>query len=192
MRFLKQKNISKYSPSDNAFTVIDVRRTDPIAADDPSLGLPAGTNLSGGRAIIDVTGGLRLPKGTTDQRPRDTGVRTPNGADGFIRYNTTTNSIEARLNGIWEVVKAPGATAITKQTINGALFVDGIETTFSLSQEPPSEDSIIVLVENVFQISDTNFNLSYDHLGVIGDTKIIFTSPPPLGKDITIYYGFAN
>lgn len=166
MRFLKQKTISKYSPSDNTLF----------------------TNHYG-RAVMDLTGGLRLPKGTTAERPQLSDVRNPNGANGFIRYNTTTNSIEAYIDGVWEVVRAPGATTITKQTLTGA---DGIETTFGpLSQIPSSENNILVFVENVFQISDTNFNLVDNYLGS-GNTYIVFTSPVPLAKDITIYYGFAN
>jgi len=166
MRFLKQKTLSKYSPSDNTLF----------------------TNHYG-RAIMDLTGGLRLPKGTTAQRPQLSGVRTPEGANGFLRYNTTTNSIEAYIDGVWEVVKAPGATSITKQTLGPG---DAVQTTFGpLSQIPSSDNNILVFVENVFQISVTNYNLVNNYLGS-GNTFIVFTSPVPLGKYITIYFGFAN
>jgi len=177
MRFLKQKTISKYSPSDNSFIAVDTR--------------PEGHTADGGRAIMDLTGGLRLPKGTTSQRPEITGagIRTPNGANGYIRYNTTTNSLEAYIDNVWEVVRAPGATSITKQTLGPG---NDVETTFGpLSQIPSSENNILVLVENVFQISDTNFNLVDNYLGS-GNTYIVFTSPIPLDKLITIYFGFAN
>jgi hypothetical protein len=140
---------------------------------------------------MDLTGGLRLPKGTTAQRPEITGsgIRTPNGANGYIRYNTTTNSLEAYIDGVWEVVRAPGATSITKQTLGPG---DDVETTFGpLSQIPSSENNILVFVENVFQISDTNFNLVDNYLGS-GNTHIVFTSPVPLDKLVTIYFGFAN
>jgi len=177
MRFLKQKTLSKYSPSDNSFIAFDTR--------------PLGHTQDGGRAIIDLTGGLRLPKGTTAQRPEITGSGrgTPAGANGYIRYNTTTNSLEAYIDNVWEVVRAPGATSITKQTLGPGNDVD---TTFGpLSQIPSSENNILVLVENVFQISDTNFNLVDNYLGS-GNTHIVFTSPVPLDKLITIYFGFAN
>jgi hypothetical protein len=140
---------------------------------------------------MDLTGGLRLPKGTTNQRPEITGlgIRTPNGANGYIRYNTTTNSLEAYIDNVWEVVRAPGATSITKQTLGPG---NDVETTFGpLSQIPSSENNILVLVENVFQISDTNFNLVDNYLGS-GNTYIVFTSPVPTDKLITIYFGFAN
>lgn len=166
MRFLKQKTLSKYSPSDNSLF----------------------TNHYG-RAVMDLSGGLRLPKGTTIERPQTSGVRNGNGANGFIRYNTDTNSLEAYIDGVWEVVRAPGATTITKQTLGPG---DDVETTFGpLDIEPSSENNILVFVENVFQISDTNYNLDYNYLGS-GDTYIQFTSPVPLDKYVTIYFGFAN
>jgi len=166
MRFLKQKTLSKYSPSDQTLF----------------------TNHYG-RAVMEITGGLRLPKGTTAQRPQLSGARTTGGANGFMRYNTTTNSIEAYIDGVWEVVRAPGATAITKQTLGPG---NEVETTFGpLTKIPNSENNILVFVENVFQISDTNYNLVDNYLGS-GNTYIVFTSSVPLDKYITIYYGYAD
>lgn len=173
MKFLKQKNISRWSISDNTLF----------------------TNHYG-RAVMDLTGGLRIPKGTTAQRPDVSGVRTPNGANGFIRYNTDIDSvtgypigIEAYIDGAWEVVRAPGASAIYKQTLGPG---DDVETIFGpLDQIPQQDDAIIVLVENVMQISVTNFNILYNYLGS-GDAYIEFTSPVPLSKDITIFFGYAN
>lgn len=173
MKFLKQKNISKFSINDNTLFANHY-----------------------GRAIMDLTGALRLPKGTTAQRPAVTGVRIPNGANGYIRYNTSIDpvtgspiGIEALIDGSWEVIRAPGSATVTKQTLGPG---DDVETTFGpLLITPDADDEILVLVENVFQISVTNFNLSYNHLGS-GDTYIVFTSPVPLDKYVTIYFGFAN
>jgi hypothetical protein len=173
MKFLKQKNISKFSISDNTLF----------------------TNHYG-RAVMDLTGALRLPKGTTEQRPAVTGVRIPNGPNGFIRYNTSIDpvtgeaiGIEALISGEWEVIRAPGTATITKQTLGPG---DGSTTIFGpLLIIPDTDNDIIVLVENVFQISVTNFNLSRNYLGS-GDTYIVFNSPVPFDKSITIYFGFAN
>jgi hypothetical protein len=165
MKFLKQKTLSRYSPSDNAMF----------------------TNHYG-RAIMDLTGGLRLPKGTTAQRPQLSSVRTPNGPNGFIRYNTDSNEVEAYVDGAWETVVAPGVSAVTRQELGPG---DDVETTFGpLDEVPSTELSILVYVENVFQHSDTNFNLVYDYLGTPGDTRIVFTSPVPLDKYVYIYYGY--
>ncbi len=165
MKFLKQKNISKYSVTDQTLF----------------------TNHFG-RAVMGLSGGLRLPQGTTAQRPQTSGVRYPGDssefADGTIRYNLDTNSIEALIAGVWEVVRAPGATTITKQTLGPG---NAIDVTFGpLTLTPSSADNIIVLVENVMQISTTNYTLTS------GNTYITFTSPVPLGKFITIYFGYAN
>jgi len=165
MKFLKQKTLSRYSPSDNAMFTNDY-----------------------GRAVMDLTGGLRLPKGTTAQRPQLSGVRTPNGPNGFIRYNTDSNEVEAYVDGAWETVVAPGVSAVSRQELGPG---DDVETTFGpLDEVPSTELSILVYVENVFQHADTNFNLVYDYLGTPGDTRIVFTSPVPLDKYVYIYYGY--
>lgn len=165
MKFLKQKNISKYSVTDQTLF----------------------TNHFG-RAVMGLTGGLRLPQGTTAQRPNTSGVRYPGDAsefaDGTIRYNLDTNSLEALIAGVWEVVRAPGATTITKQTLGPG---DGVAVAFGpLTLTPSSPDNIIVLVENVMQISTTNYTLTSSN------TVITFTSPVPVGKFVTVFFGFAN
>jgi hypothetical protein len=131
MKFLKQKNISKFSISDNTLIANHY-----------------------GRAVMDLTGGLRIPKGTTAQRPQLSNVRTPNGPNGYIRYNTTTNSIEGYINGVWEVVRASGSTAIQVSR----LAADGTETTFGplnsayVTNYTASDYNVMVLIDNVMQI----------------------------------------
>jgi len=131
MKFLKQKNISKFSISDNTLIANQY-----------------------GRAVMDLTGGLRIPKGTTAQRPQLSNVRTPNGPNGYIRYNTTTNAVEAYINGVWEVVRASGATAIQVSRF----AANGTETTFGplnsayLTNYTASDYNIMILIDNVMQI----------------------------------------
>jgi hypothetical protein len=165
MKFLKQKNISRWSVSDNTFI----------------------TNQYG-RAVMDLDGALRLPKGDTGRRPNTSGVRTPNGANGYIRYNTDTNSIEAFIAGAWQVVTAPASGAISKQTLGPG---DYVTTLFGpLNQVPSQDEAIMVYVENVFQINDTNFTILYNYLSS-GDAYLQFNSPVPQDKYITVYFGFA-
>jgi hypothetical protein len=131
MKFLKQKNISKFSISDNTLIANHY-----------------------GRAVMDLTGGLRIPKGTTAQRPQLSNVRTPNGPNGYIRYNTTTNAVEAYINGVWEVVRASGATAIQVSRF----AANSTETTFGplnaayVTNYTASDYNVMVLVDNVIQI----------------------------------------
>jgi hypothetical protein len=99
MKFLKTKNISKFSINDR--TLISY----------PDANGPAS------RVVLNAKGGLMLPKGSTSERPQLTGVRQPTDANGTIRYNTTLSSIEAYVGGTWVTVASPVASAITKQTL---------------------------------------------------------------------------
>lgn len=186
MKFLKSKNISKYSISDDAF----IYR--------PS-----------GRYLMDGTGALRLPKGTEAQRP-DVAVGTHEGPDGYIRYNTDSDSIEAYIDGFWQVVRGPAATAITKQQLGPG---DGTETVFGPLTTVPagtsyraSDYNIVVLVENVFQISPTNYTVEESVSGSLTGPNapyadgwyVKFTSAVPATGGggnpvyVTVFYGYAD
>jgi hypothetical protein len=174
MKFLKTKNISKWSTSDRTLIVY-----------------PNG-NGPGNRVVMNAKGGLMLPKGTVTERPQETGVRQPADANGTIRYNTSTNpatgrvyGIEAFVDGAWEIVRAPGDATIVRQTLGPGNDTD-IDFYFSGGLTAKSANNLIVLVENVMQIPDTNFVL----LG--GFDGIRFSSPVPTGKFVTVFFGFAN
>jgi hypothetical protein len=187
MKFLKQKTLSKFSPTDQTLF----------------------TNQYG-RAVMEITGGLRLPKGTTAQRPQTTGVRTTGDANGFIRYNTTKNSVEAYINGVWTTVRASGATAITKQTIGPGNLSETkfgpLNTVDAGTSYLASADNIIVLIENVMQISTTNYtivqNPAGNALATYGSVTsgqpyptgyyLQFGSAVPVGKYVTVYYGYSD
>jgi len=191
MKFLKQKNISKFSPTDQTFF----------------------TNQFG-RAVMNLTGGLRIPSGTTAQRPDPTKGRWPGVpatqvddeyADGTMRYNIETNSIEALMDGRWEIIRSTAAETIVKQTLGPG---DYTETVFGplltderhINAYTASDDNLIVLVENVFQISSDNFTVQQSVGGSLTGPYapyadgwyIKFTSPVPLDKSITVYYGYSN
>lgn len=171
MRYLKTQNISKHNISDRTLIVY-----------------PEGVG-PGNRVVMGVTGGLMLPKGDTATRPQSGSIRTPVDANGTIRFNTDTNSIEAYIADAWQVVSAPASSAITKQTLGPG---DYVTTIFGpLTQTPLQDDAILVFVENVFQISVTNYNILYNYLGS-GNAYIEFTSPVPLDKYITILFGFSQ
>ena len=143
MKFLKSQYVSKYSPNDNTV------RVNPY-----------------GRAVMDFNGGIMIPKGTTAQRPQLTGVRHPIDGNGYLRYNIDNDAvtglpigIEAYVGGNWEVVRAPGAAAVSIETFGPGNAVD---TLFGpLAKVPSSANNIIVLVENVMQIPTTNFTLFF-------------------------------
>ena len=195
MKYLKTKNISKWSTSDRTLIVY-----------------PSGVG-PGNRVVLNAKGGLMLPKGTTPERPQLTSVRQPTDANGTIRYNTTLNTIEAYVGGSWVTVASALSAAITKQTIGPG---DGVERKFGplntsfVASYSASADNIIVLVENVFQISSTNFSIVQNPAGVPSagfyggagsyptGYYIDFTSPVPASGGggnpvyVTVYYGYAN
>ena len=145
MKFLKTKNISQFSINDRAL-----------------IYYPAG-NGPGNRIVVNANGGMMLPKGTTAQRPQLTSVRQPTDANGTIRYNTTIPALEAYVGGAWVTVASPFAAAITKQTLgpgDGVVTIFGpLNATFAPSYAA-SADNVVVLVENVMQISTTNFTIN--------------------------------
>jgi hypothetical protein len=156
MKFLKTKNISKFSISDNTL-----------------IAYPSGATGKYSRVVIDATGGLMLPKGTGDaaytedtpqnQRPRLTGVRQPTDTNGTIRYNTTLSIIEAYVGGAWVTVASPLGSAITTEQLtpqgDGFATIFGPLNTAYAPSYAASADNILVLVENVMQISTTNFTV---------------------------------
>ncbi len=195
MKYLKTKSLSKWSTSDRTL-----------------IAYPDGVG-PGNRVVFNAKGGMMLPKGTTSERPQLTSVRQPTDANGTIRYNTTSNTIEAYVGNSWVTVASALATAITKQTIGPG---DGVETKFGplntsfVTAYTASADNIIVLVENVFQISTTNFTIVQNPVGVPSagfyggagsypaGYYIQFGSPVPATGGggnpvyVTVYYGYAN
>jgi hypothetical protein len=191
MKYLKTKNISKFSINDRTL-----------------IQYPAGVG-PGNRVVINANGGLMLPKGTTGQRPQLSGVRQPTDANGTIRYNTTNSTIEAYVGGTWVTVASPVASAIIKQTLGPG---DGTETIFGplnssfTTAFSASDDNVIVLIENVMQISTTNFTIVQSSAGNLAGPGapyqdgwyIKFTSAVPSSGSggnpvyVTVYHGYAN
>jgi hypothetical protein len=188
MKFLKTQNTSRFGLKDNAFKV------NPY-----------------GRYIMDGTGGLRLPKGTTAQQPNLSGVEMPNGANGMLRYNTDTNELECYIAGFWETVKGSAANSIVVSGYGPGDFVETkfgpLNTTYApdyVSALGGNPNNIIVLVENVWQIAISNFTIELNPAGLSSATGYLagapypagyylsFSEAVPIGKTVTVYYGYAN
>ena len=111
------------------------------------------------QVIVDSTNVILVAKGTTAQRPS-----TPN--NGHIRYNTDDEQFEAYQNGAWRELrfKEPNQDpGIVQQNIGSG---DAVETIFGPLDSgdtdfpvPVAAQNILVFVENVFQISGTNYTL---------------------------------
>tara|TARA_B110000503_G_scaffold83970_1_gene127992 strand:+ start:1540 stop:2055 length:516 start_codon:yes stop_codon:yes gene_type:complete len=142
--------------------------------------------------ILDSTNVMLVPKGTTAQRPSSL-------VDGHMRYNTTLNELEVRSEGAWRSIryKEPNRDpGIVQQNVGVG---DAIEVIFGPldSQDPNTEytaplfaQNILVLIENVFQISGTNYSLVQNPAGKSAGWYIEFTSPVPIGKPVTVIHNF--
>jgi hypothetical protein len=198
MKYLKTKNISKFSISDRTL-----------------IAYPNG-NGPGNRVVINATGGLVLPKGTGSQRPQTVGVRQQTDANGTIRYNTTTTAIEAYVGDEWITVAQSSGSAIIRRSYgpgNGEeIFFGPLEVSFATSYSA-SDHNVLVLVENVMQIGENiNYTIVQNPPGVALATYGVvtagqpyptgyylqFTSPvPDTGNggnpvNVTVYYGYAT
>lgn len=150
-----------------------------------------------GRIATNSKNSLKVPTGTTDQRP-EAALETK----GLIRFNTDLNVLEGyftdgTVSG-WEIIKRASHLTVTKQTFAG---FTGETKLGPLSQVPTSINNILVLVENLLQIGQTNFTLVTDPSGTspsrLGSpyptgTYIQFTDGDsvPTGIDVTVFYGF--
>ena len=110
------------------------------------------------QVFIDSNNVLRVPKGTTAQRPSSP-------TEGHIRYNTDTNEFEGYQNGAYRKFryKEPNSVGIIQQNLGSG---DAVETIFgplasgdSDYPAPAAAQNVLVFVENVFQISGTNYSL---------------------------------
>lgn len=118
-----------------------------------------------------LTGGLRIPTGSTAQRNGIVG-------QGEIRYNTTTNNFEVFDGSTFNNVAIKGNVSIIKDSFTG----DGSTLAYILSLTPASENNILVFVGNVFQ----NPNVAYTLTGA----TLTFASPPPTAHTIVVLHGF--
>lgn len=134
MKFLKRSQLNSRNVKDNG-VAIDINR----------------------QVIFNSPNSMLIPKGATADRPLSP-------TNGHMRYNTDTNQLESYQGGSWRNLRFKESGGITQQTLGPG---DYVETTFGpLIPAPPATSAsgttwggqnLIVLVENVFQISNTNY-----------------------------------
>lgn len=147
------------------------------------------------QVIIDSTNVMLVPKGTTAERPS-----TPN--NGHIRYNTDDNEFEAYQNSQWRKLRFKEPVSIVQQNLGTG---DEIETIFgplnnsdTVNPDPASAQALMVFIENVYQISTTNYTLEQSVSGSLAGPNapyadgwyIAFSSAVPLGKPVTVIHNF--
>ena len=149
------------------------------------------------QVYMESTNSIRVPKGTTAERPA-------NPENGHFRYNTTDNRFEVYEAGVWAGVRGatPVLVGITQQGLGNG---DASETVFGPLASgdaefpvPAAAQNVLVFVENVFQISTTNYTLEQSVGGNLTGPNapyadgwyIKFSSAPDLGKPITVLHNF--
>lgn len=118
-----------------------------------------------------ITGGFKLPDGTTDQR-------TVIPFAGETRYNTSLNRLEYYNGTAYVQIAKEGTVNIIKDSFTG----DGSTLSYVLSTVPASENNILVFIGNVFQEATAKYTLT-------GST-ITFASAPPLSQAVVVLQGF--
>tara|TARA_R110000851_G_scaffold78117_1_gene172316 strand:+ start:2378 stop:2878 length:501 start_codon:yes stop_codon:yes gene_type:complete len=136
--------------------------------------------LGGEQAVV-------VPMGNTASRPVFP-------ANGMIRYNTETSAHESYANGTWAKLKRQEPVNIVQQNLGVG---DASEVDFGPlnngdndSPVPLAAQNILVLVETVFQIAITNYDLIQNPAGKGAGWYIRFTSAPPIGKPVTVLHNF--
>lgn len=140
-----------------------------------------------GLVTLDSNNAVMIPAGTTAQQPL-------NPTNGMMRYNTTTNVFESYEAGSWAPVRrfAP-ANIVVQNAGNG----NDVETKFgplnngdSYNPAPAAAQNILVMVENVLQIPTTNYTLEQNPGGYAAGWYVVFGTPVPTGKPVTIFHNF--
>jgi len=154
-----------------------------------------------GRVTMDGNKSLLLPKGLTASRPGSP-------VEGMIRYNSSTYEFEAYQGdsstgkAIWRSIrfKEPGTLSFQSfinhsggdvfgpLSINPFLFKK--EGTNSELTTIEVAERLIVIVENVIQVANVNYEIYKDPVGYAAGAYIHFGSSVPITKNVYVINGF--
>lgn len=144
-----------------------------------------------GDVRINSSSFVLIPKGTTAERP-------DSPENGYIRYNTSVDEFEFYQNSAWRNARYKEPGNIVVQTLGVG---DATETVFGPLNSgdinypiPAAAQNVLVLVENVIQISNTNYTLEQNPSGPNAPYDagwyIVFGSAVPLGRTVTVLHNF--
>lgn len=147
-----------------------------------------------GQVIMDSTNAMLVPKGTTGQQPTAF-------VNGHVRYNTTTDEFEFYSDNEWRKVRYKEPTSIYQQSLgvgdDDEKVFGPLDTQDPDHPIPASAENMLVFVENVFQISGTNYTMVQNPTITDGPNApyapgyyIVFQEPVPLDKPVTILHNF--
>jgi len=154
-----------------------------------------------GRVTMDGKISLLIPKGGTADRPG-----TP--VEGMIRYNSDTYELEAYQgndstgNALWRKVKFKEPSSISFQSFishsGGDMFGPLTVNPFDFKKEGSGSgltsteiaERILVIVENVIQVANINYEVLQDPIGYAAGAWIHFGSSVPTTKNVYVISGF--
>lgn len=154
-----------------------------------------------GRVTMDGKHSLLIPKGGTSDRPSSP-------VEGMIRYDSDLKEFEfyqgnsGTSNSAWRKVKFKEPTTISFQsfenhsggdmfgplTINPCDYIK--EGTTSAITESEAAQRILVIVENVIQVANVNYEILNNPVGYASGAWIHFGSNVPTTKNVYVINGF--
>jgi len=157
-----------------------------------SLGIGRGVHVTAvdKEVILDSENVVLVPKGPTETRPQFP-------KNGHMRYNTTDNRFEVYEAGEWNGIRnaAPSSYApITVQSLGNGdaneVYFGPLNSSDPFYPIPAAAQNILVFVENVYQLPNTNYSLVQNPSGKPAGWYIEFASAPDLGKPVTVLHNF--
>jgi len=140
--------------------------------------------------LLDSDNVVLIPKGPTATRPQFP-------KNGHMRYNTTDNRFEVYEAGRWDGVRntAPSSSApVTVQTLGNGdaseVYFGPLDSGDPFYPVPLAAQNVLVFVENVYQLPNTNYSLIQNPPGKSAGWYLEFASAPDLGKPITVLHNF--
>ena len=157
-----------------------------------SLGIGRGVHVTtvDKEVILDSDNVVLVPKGPTATRPQFP-------KNGHMRYNTDDDRFEVYESNRWVGVRntAPSSSApIKSQSLGNG---NAVETFFGPLDSgdpfypiPAAAENVLVFVENVYQLPNTNYELVQNPAGKTAGWYLEFASPVDAGKPVTVLHNF--
>lgn len=153
------------------------------------------------RVALDLNNIVTMKASTAVVLPNSqSSISSP--TNGMIRYNTSTDEVEVYQGqyATWRKLRYKENTQISQYSlglgngtkVNFGPLAAGVVPTVTETGSTWGAQNLIVIIENVIQVSTTNYSVTQAPAN--GETGtgywITFTTPVPLNKPVTVISGF--